>query len=203
MSFMTVTIILHQFINVSLQGGADNTWHYGTYCDTNLPPNSHRYAVGMELGLNPEPNSLQPASSEDQELGCPQPIKSEAVSKVDVNPPGSESLPTPQSFASTLPVPDNGIFTEVMTCNTGSWGGKISNPTNKKSIKPAPVLSNTFRVNPPYTIATNNNPSALDSRSFPEIPTHSAGGLLGKISKSTNENCPKPAQSLENDAGTE
>ncbi|KAJ9085329.1 hypothetical protein DSO57_1015140 [Entomophthora muscae] len=140
----------------------------------------------MELGSNPEPNSLQPTSSEDQELGCPQPIKSEAVR--------SESLPTPQSFASKLPVPDNGSFPEVMTCSTGSLGGKISNPANEKSPKPTPILSNTFPENLSYTIPTNNNPHALDARSFPEIPTHSAGGPLGKISKSTNGNCLKPAK---------
>ncbi|KAJ9086948.1 hypothetical protein DSO57_1038290 [Entomophthora muscae] len=136
----------------------------------------------MELVSNPEPNSLWPASSEDQELGCLYPINSEPKIKVNINLPGSEFLPASQDFSSNLPVSDYRSFPNVTTCNTGNLGSKLSSPANKESSKPVPVLN---------------------AGSFPEIPTHDTGRLLGKISKSTNDICPKPAQSLENGAGSE
>ncbi|KAJ9088506.1 hypothetical protein DSO57_1022380 [Entomophthora muscae] len=120
--------------------------------------------------LNPEPNFLRPASSEDQELGCLKPINSKPVSKVDANLPGSESSPSPQRFSSKLPVPDDRSFPKVTTCNTGSLGGEISNPTNEKSPKPAPVLRlDNCSANPSNTIASNDNPPTPNARSFPEV----------------------------------
>ncbi|KAJ9085412.1 hypothetical protein DSO57_1014241 [Entomophthora muscae] len=101
-------------------------------------------------------------------------------------------------------MPDNRSFHEVATHNTGSLGSEISNLANEKSPKPAPVLRlDPCFANPPNSIATNDNLPASDARSFPTIPTHDTGGLGSKIIKSTNENCFKPAQSLENDAGSE
>ncbi|KAJ9074745.1 hypothetical protein DSO57_1003399 [Entomophthora muscae] len=158
----------------------------------------------MRSGSNPEPNSLWPASSEDQDLDCLQLINSKPVSKVDANPLESESLPISQGFTSKPSVPDNISFPKVTTYNTSSLGDEINNPTNEKTHKPAPVLRlDTCSANPPSTITTNDNPPAPDPRSFSKITTCGTGWPLGKISKSINENCPKPAQSLENDAGPE
>ncbi|KAJ9086441.1 hypothetical protein DSO57_1004164 [Entomophthora muscae] len=148
----------------------------------------------MVLGLNPEPNFWRPASSGDQAFGCLQPINSIPVSKVDANLLGCEFLPTSQSFARKLLVPDYGSLPKVTTCNTGSLDGKISNPINDEFLGPAPTQSDTCPANLPYTIATNDNLPAPDAGNFPKILTHDTDRLLGKISKSTNENCPEPAQ---------
>ncbi|KAJ9057867.1 hypothetical protein DSO57_1018319, partial [Entomophthora muscae] len=75
-----------------------------------------------------------------------------------------------------MSVPNDGSYPEVTTCNTGGLGGKISNPANEESLKPAPVISDTFPTNPSYTIAFNDNLPAPDARSFPEIPTRSGAG---------------------------
>ncbi|KAJ9088034.1 hypothetical protein DSO57_1027128 [Entomophthora muscae] len=125
------------------------------------------------------------------------------VSKVDANPLGSESLPTPQSFASNLPVPDNESFPKVTTCNTGILGNKISNPANEESLKLAPVLSNTCPENSPFAITTNDNLPYLDARSFPKIPKCDTNRPLNKKIKSTNEKCPKPSHILGNGTGPE
>ncbi|KAJ9055611.1 hypothetical protein DSO57_1002084 [Entomophthora muscae] len=139
----------------------------------------------QEMGpyLNPEPNSLRSASSGDQGFGCLQPINSIPVSKVNATPPGCESFPTPQSFVIKLPVPNDGSFPKVTTCNTGCLGSKISNPANEESPGPAPIQSDTSPTTPPYTIAPNDNLPAPDARNFPKISTCDTGGLLGKISK--------------------
>ncbi|KAJ9073392.1 hypothetical protein DSO57_1016933 [Entomophthora muscae] len=152
----------------------------------------------MGQGSNPEPNSLQPASSEGQELGCLQPINSNA------NPPGSEFLPILQIFSSNTLVPANRSFPKVATCGTGSLGSETSNPTNKKSPEPAPGLSlDTCPAALLNTIATNYHPLVSNARSFTEIPTHDIGVSGSKISQSTNENCFKLTQSPGNGAGLE
>ncbi|KAJ9063433.1 hypothetical protein DSO57_1000026 [Entomophthora muscae] len=78
-------------------------------------------------------------------------------------------------------------------------GSEISNPANEKSLVPVCILRLvTCSENPPSTISTNNNPPTPDAISFPDIPAYDTGRLGNKINNSTNENCPKPAQSLEN-----
>ncbi|KAJ9063259.1 hypothetical protein DSO57_1001699 [Entomophthora muscae] len=52
------------------------------------------------------------------------------LGKAIANPPKSESLPTPQSFVSKLPVPVKASFPKVTTHDIGSLGSKISNPAN-------------------------------------------------------------------------
>ncbi|KAJ9087314.1 hypothetical protein DSO57_1034465 [Entomophthora muscae] len=99
-----------------------------------------------------------------------------------------------QSFASRPPVSDDGSFSKGTTCGTGRLGSKISSSANKESPKYAPIISNTYPENPPYTIETNDNLPTPDTDSFPEISALDTDSLLDKISKSTNENCSKLAQ---------
>ncbi|KAJ9085730.1 hypothetical protein DSO57_1011199 [Entomophthora muscae] len=117
----------------------------------------------MELGSNPEPNSLQPTSSEDQELSCLGPINSIPVINVDANLPRSESLLKKQSFASKAPAPGNRSFSKVPACNNGRLSSEIKIPANEKSSKPALVLSDTLPANMPYAIITNDNLPAPDN----------------------------------------
>ncbi|KAJ9082217.1 hypothetical protein DSO57_1006328 [Entomophthora muscae] len=86
-------------------------------------------------GSTPEQNPLRPASSEDCELISPQPVDNLPVSKVDANPPGSEYLTAPQSFASKLPVPDAGSFPEVPKLDTSGLLGEINKSTNESCPK--------------------------------------------------------------------
>ncbi|KAJ9075093.1 hypothetical protein DSO57_1000373 [Entomophthora muscae] len=64
----------------------------------------------MEPGMKPEQNPLQTASSKDWELGSPQLIDKSPFKKFNANPPGPESLTTPQGFASKLPVQEASSF---------------------------------------------------------------------------------------------
>ncbi|KAJ9057927.1 hypothetical protein DSO57_1017767 [Entomophthora muscae] len=97
-----------------------------------------------------------------------------------------------QGFASNLLVPGSRSFLKGATCNTGSLGGNISKPTKKKPFEPAPSLRpDTCSANPSNTMAINNNLSAPDARSFPNVITHENGRSGGKLSKSDNENCPQ------------
>ncbi|KAJ9061354.1 hypothetical protein DSO57_1021539 [Entomophthora muscae] len=145
----------------------------------------------MGLGLNPVPDSLQPASLEDQELRYLQPNDSKNVSEVNANFLGSEFFPETLFLQANCQCLAIEVFPNL--------GSEIRNPANEKSPESSPVLSDTCHMNLSYTNATNDKLSSPDARLFSKIPTHDKNCSGGKKSKSTNENCPEPAQSLEND----
>ncbi|KAJ9063436.1 hypothetical protein DSO57_1000029, partial [Entomophthora muscae] len=94
----------------------------------------------MGPGLNPEPNLLQPASSEDQELSCLQSINSGEIS----NPANEKSLrpvsilrlvtcssnpPSTISTNNNPPAPDARSFPEMPICDPGRPLCKIGKST--------------------------------------------------------------------------
>ncbi|KAJ9064857.1 hypothetical protein DSO57_1025882 [Entomophthora muscae] len=152
----------------------------------------------MGPGANPEPNSPQPVSSEDQGLSWLQPINIKSMStRQDMNPCQHH-----RSFQANHKCLIIEVSLKWQLEILAVW--VVKSATHQREIpKPASGLRpDTCSVNPPNTMTSNDHPPEPDARSFSEIPTCDTGRLVAKLA-SLQFNCPKFAQSLANDAGPE